>query len=285
MLVALRSSSSVTRWACRSLSSNTTTTTLKDEYEHIRVEQHDKVGLVLLHRPKALNALCDGLLDDLLHATQALQHTSNCVVLASSSPKAFAAGADIAEMQHKTFAEAYSTDMFARWQTLATLPKPLIASVDGYCLGGGCELAMLCDFIIATDRAQFGQPEVNLGILPGAGGTQRLARAMGPSKALYYCLTGEFFSAPVAYEHGLVAKLVSPSEDLRHETMQVAHKIAHQAPLAVRAIKEAVQASQHGLHEGLLLERRLFHSLFATQDQTEGMAAFLEKRKPEFKGK
>lgn len=271
----------------RSLSTTRTTSALlKESYEHVQVEQIDRVGLVRLHRPKALNALCDALFADLLHATTALDADDSigCLVLTGSA-KAFAAGADISEMQHRTFTEAYQDNLFAEWADLARVSKPVIAAVNGYALGGGCELAMQCDFILAGETAVFGQPEINLGVIPGAGGTQRLTRAAGKARSMYYCLTGETFNAQQAMDMGLVAKIF-PADDLVDEAVAVAQKIASQPNLASRMVKEAVTASQElPLEQGLRLERRFFHSLFGTADQKEGMAAFLEKRKPQFEGK
>lgn len=199
--------------------------------------------------------------------------------------KAFAAGADISEMQNRTFTEAYQTNMFSEWASFTQVSKPVIAAVNGFALGGGCELAMMCDMILAGDKAQFGQPEINLGVIPGAGGTQRLTRAVGKSKSMYMNLTGEFFSAVDMEQAGLVAKVV-PADELVDEAVRVAAMIASKGQMAVQMTKEAVNASQElSLQEGLRLERRFFHSLFATEDQKEGMKAFLEKRKPEFKNK
>ena len=275
-------------------SSTSATIVLQDSYENVLVEKHSdgKVGVIKLHRPKALNALSDELFSDLLHAVKALDAdpTIGCIIVTGSTSKAFAAGADISQMQSKTFAEAYATNMFAEWASFtSSARKPVIAAVSGYALGGGCELAMMCDFIVATDTAQFGQPEVNLGVIPGAGGTQRLTRAIGKSKSMYLCLTGELVSAREMYDAGLVAKIVDtstspPDDDLLHVAVATATKIADKGQVAVQMIKEAVNASQElSLTEGLRLERRLFHSLFATHDQKEGMKAFLEKRKPNFK--
>ena len=203
--------------------------------------------------------------------------------LPASPPTAFAAGADISEMKDREFADVYKRNMFAEWATFQEVSKPVIAAVNGFALGGGCELAMMCDMIVAGDKAQFGQPEINLGVIPGAGGTQRLTRAIGKSKAMYMCLTGDFMSAEDMERAGLVVKIV-PAEELVDESVNIAQKIASKGQIAVRMTKEAVNASQElSLQEGLRLERRLFHAAFATQDQKEGMSAFLEKRKPEFK--
>jgi len=255
-------------------------------YEHILVERRHRVGVVTLNRPKALNALCDGLFEDLIHASKALnaQDDVGCIVI-TGSKKAFAAGADISEMKDRTFDYAYQSNMFAQWADVAKISKPIIAAVNGYALGGGCELAMQCDMILAGDQAKFGQPEINLGVIPGAGGTQRLTRAIGKSKAMYLCLTGDMISAQQAERDGLVAK-VFPADDLVEEAIQIGDKIASKGRMAVLMTKEAVNASQElPLSEGLRLERRLFHSLFATHDQKEGMAAFLEKREPNFQNK
>ena len=257
------------------------------DYEFVRVEQRGGVGLVTLHRPKALNALCDALFDDLLHATTAMDQDDGigCLVL-TGSKKAFAAGADISEMKDRDFAHAYGRNMFAGWADVTRASKPIIAAVNGYALGGGCELAMMCDMIIAGQGAKFGQPEINLGVIPGAGGTQRLTRAVGKSKAMYLCLTGDaMLTADEAERAGLVAKVV-PDDEVVDEAMAIAEKIASKGRLSTLMVKEAINASQEvSLQEGLRLERRLFHSLFATADQKEGMAAFLEKRKPDFQNK
>jgi enoyl-CoA hydratase/carnithine racemase len=263
---------------------------LKDSYENLLVSTHqvaedseNQVALMQLNRPKALNALSDAVLDDVLHAARVLDSDPKvrCLIL-TGSRKAFAAGADISEMHSKTFSEAYGSDMFGHWQNLSQLKKPLLAAVSGYCLGGGCEVAMMCDMIVCSESAKFGQPEINLGVIAGGGGTQRLTRAIGKSKSMYMHLTGEFIDAKEAYESGLVAKVFS-DDDLIEETMKIAKSIASKGPLSVQAAKEAVNASEElPLWEGLRLERRLFHSLFATEDQKEGMQAFLEKRPANF---
>jgi enoyl-CoA hydratase/carnithine racemase len=260
------------------------TSSLKDSYENILVDQQDSVALITLNRPKALNALSDALLQDLLHATEVLDSDDSvrCLVL-TGSRKAFAAGADISEMHTRGFEEAYGTDMFQEWQKISKLKTPIIAAVSGFCLGGGCEVAMLCDIMVCSESAKFGQPEINLGVIPGAGGTQRLTRAIGKSKAMYMNLTGEFMTAQEAYASGLVAK-VFEDDALVEEAMAIAKTISSKGKLSVQAGKEAVNAADElSLQEGLRLERRLFHALFATDDQKEGMKAFLEKRPAEFK--
>ena len=222
----------------------------------------------------------------MIHASSILDQDDNigCIVLTGSS-KAFAAGADISEMCTKQFEHVYSSDMFSEWQSISKLKKtPIIAAVSGYCLGGGCELAMMCDIIVASSNAKFGQPEINLGVIAGAGGTQRLTRLIGKSKSMYMNLTGEFMNAQEAYQSNLIAKLYDTPEELLDESKKMASKIASKGKLSVQACLEAVNAANElPLQEGLRLERRLFHSLFATSDQKEGMAAFLEKRTPKFK--
>jgi len=265
-------------------------TSLKDSYEFVKVERvvesddsRNGVGVITLDRPKALNALCDALFDDLIHASGALDNDDQigCMVL-TGSEKAFAAGADISEMSTKQFSEAYSQNMFSQWANFTKLSKPVIAAVNGFALGGGCELAMMCDIIIAGDRAQFGQPEINLGVIPGAGGTQRLTRAIGKSKAMHMVLTGERMTAQQAMDNGLVAK-VYPADKLVDEAIKMAQIIAGKGRVSVMMGKEAVNAADElSLQEGLRFERRLFHSLFATDDQKEGMSAFLEKREANF---
>jgi len=280
---AAAASRGICRSGLRFLSSSSSS--LKDSYDNIIVEtkNDDTVALITLNRPKALNALNDALMDDLLHATSVLdQNQVRCMVLTGSS-KAFAAGADISEMKSKQFEDCYRTDMFAEWQGVSKLKTPIIAAVSGYCLGGGCELAMMCDLMVCSESAKFGQPEINLGVIPGAGGTQRLTRIIGKSKAMYMNLTGEFISADEAYKSGLVAK-VFPDDALVEETLKIAQVIASKGQLSVRAAKESVLAADElSLQEGLRFERRLFHSLFATDDQKEGMTAFLEKRPANFK--
>ncbi|HLS58894.1 MAG TPA: enoyl-CoA hydratase [Paracoccaceae bacterium] len=256
-------------------------------YETIIVETEDHVATIRLNRPQALNALNTQVLDELATAVGEADSASRIhAIVITGSEKAFAAGADIKEMADKGFVEMFLEDMFAGpTEALMRCRKPIIAAVAGYCLGGGCELAMICDMIIAADDAKFGQPEIHLGIMPGMGGSQRLARFVGKSKAMDMCLTGRFMDAAEAERAGLVARVV-PARDLQREAHQVAMKIAEKSPLAVRACKEAVnRAYETTLREGLLFERRLFNGLFATEDQAEGMAAFAEKRSPQFRGK
>jgi enoyl-CoA hydratase len=255
-------------------------------YETIIVETRGRVGLITLNRPKALNALNTPLIEELLAALDlfATDDGIGAVVL-TGSEKAFAAGADIKEMQSLTFVEAYLREQASAIERAGAFRKPLIAAVAGYCLGGGCELAMLCDIIIATDTARFGQPEITLGILPGMGGTQRLARAVGKAKAMEMVLTGRMIDAAEAERSGLVARVV-PAADLLADAVKTAEKIAGFSLPAVLMAKEAVnRAFEMPLSEGLRFEKRLFHALFATEDQKEGMAAFAEKRPPAFKNR
>jgi enoyl-CoA hydratase/carnithine racemase len=255
-------------------------------YETLIVETSDGVTLIRLNRPEALNALNTALLADLAAALGEAQADDavGCIVLTGSA-KAFAAGADIKEMSDKTYAQMFKADFFtAGARAIETTRKPIIAAVAGYALGGGCELAMMCDFILAADTAKFGQPEINLGVAPGIGGTQRLTRFVGKSKAMDMILTGRMMDAAEAERSGLVSR-VFPADSLLDETLAVARKIAAQSPLAVAMNKELVLAAyETTLTTGVALERRLFHSLFAFEDQKEGMAAFVEKRKPAFKG-
>ena len=248
---------------------------------------HGPVLLIRLNRPEALNALNFTLIHDLVTAlVQAdADPEVRCIVL-TGSEKAFAAGADVREMAGKTFAEAYGQDIFgAASAAISRIRKPIIAAVAGYCLGGGCELAMLCDFILAADSAKFGQPEINLAIIPGMGGTQRMTRAIGKSKSMDLHLTGRMMDAVEAERAGLVARIV-PAADLLDEALKVAQSIAQKSSLSVMAAKESVnRAMETTLTEGLLFERRLFQALFATEDQKEGMAAFLAKRPPQFRDK
>ena len=254
-------------------------------YELILVETRDRVGLITLNRPKALNALNDQLMDELGAALLAFDDDPAIgAVVLTGSDKAFAAGADIGAMSTMTFAEAYGRDFITRnWETLRRVRKPVIAAVAGFALGGGCELAMMCDIVIAADTARFGQPEIKLGIIPGAGGTQRLPRAISKAKAMDLCLTARMMDAAEAERAGLVSRVV-PADRLLAEAIEAATIIASFSQPSVLMAKEAVnRAYESTLADGLMFERRLFHSLFATEDQKEGMAAFVEKRKPAFK--
>lgn len=255
-------------------------------YENILTEKRGKVGLITLNRPKALNALSSALMAEVATALDAFEKDERigCVVL-TGSEKAFAAGADIKEMQPLDFARAYLTDFITPWDRVARNRKPVIAAVAGYALGGGCELAMMCDFIIAADNARFGQPEITLGVVPGAGGTQRLTRFVGKSKAMEMCLTGRMMDAEEAERAGLVSRIV-PLDDLMEEVMKVAEKIADFSLLVTMMVKESVnRAYETTLAEGIRFERRMFHASFATEDQSEGMGAFVEKRSPQFRNK
>ena len=256
-------------------------------YKTLIVEIEDHVALIKLNRPEALNALNSELLGELADAlTQADANDKvRCIVL-TGSEKAFAAGADIKEMSEKSFVDVFTEDLFTGdTETILRVRKPIIAAVSGYALGGGCELAMMCDFIIAADTAKFGQPEINLGVVAGIGGTQRLTRFVGKSKSMDMHLTGRFMDAEEAERAGLVSRVV-PAKKLLEEAMAAANKIAEKSALTVMAVKEAVNRSyETTLREGLLFERRLFHALFATEDQKEGMSAFLEKREAQFRDK
>jgi len=256
-------------------------------YETLIVEIEDHVGLIRLNRPDALNALNTQLLGELADCLEAMDANDKVrAIIVTGSEKAFAAGADINEMSQKGFAEVFSQNLFAdQAQRLGRIRKPVIAAVAGYALGGGCELAMSCDFIIAADNAKFGQPEINLGVIAGMGGSQRLTRFVGKSKAMDMNLTGRFMDADEAERSGLVSRVV-PAKKLMDEALSAANKIAEKSMIAAMAAKEAVNRSyETTLAEGLLFERRLFHSLFATEDQKEGMAAFVEKREPQFRDK
>jgi len=254
-------------------------------YQNILTETRGAVGLVTLNRPKALNALNSALMAELREALDGFE-ADNAIgaIVVTGSEKAFAAGADIKEMKDRGFVDVYLSDFITRdWERLAQCRKPTIAAVAGYALGGGCEVAMMCDIIIAADNARFGQPEIALGTLPGAGGTQRLTRAIGKAKAMEMVLTGRMMDAAEAERSGLVARVV-PAAELIGEAMKLAEKIAGLSRPAVVLAKEAVnRAFETGLTEGLRVERRLFHASFATADQKEGMAAFAEKRPPVFK--
>lgn len=255
-------------------------------YETILVEQRGPVTLITLNRPQALNALNAQVLADLLAALAAFDadDSQGCAVL-TGSEKAFAAGADIKEMSAMGFAEMYGTNHFGGYETLTKTRKPIIAAVAGFALGGGCELAMMCDFILAADTAKFGQPEVKLAVSPGMGGSQRLTRAVGKAKAMEMCLTGRMMDATEAERAGLVSRVI-PAADLIDDAVKTATTIAGMAPLAVKANKEMVDAAfETGLTMGVQFERRLFHALFGTADQKEGMAAFVEKRPGVWTGK
>ena len=254
------------------------------QYENIIVETRDKVGLITLNRPKALNALSDALFDEVGHALDGFEADESiaCIVI-TGSDKAFAAGADISGMKDYGYMDAYKANFITRnWDRVARCRKPLIAAVAGFALGGGCELAMMCDMIFAADTAKFGQPEVKLGILPGGGGTQRLPRAMGKGKAMDMCLTARMIDAAEAERCGLVARIM-PAATLLEETLTIAAGIAEFSLPVLMMIKESVnRAYESGLQEGLLFERRSFHAAFAINDRREGMVAFVEKRKPGF---
>ena len=255
-------------------------------YENIIVETRGKVGLIRLNRPQALNALNRALMTDLTHALDAFEADANigCIVI-TGSDKAFAAGADIKEMAEKSFAEAYLGDFAANWERAATVRKPVIAAVAGFALGGGCELAMQCDILIAADNAKFGQPEIKLGVIPGIGGTQRFTRAVGKAKAMDIMLTGRMMDVQEAERAGLVARIV-PVASLLEEAIKTAETIASMSLPSVLAAKEAVNvAFETSLAEGVRFERRVFHSMFATADQKEGMAAFIAKRPAKFENK
>ena len=255
-------------------------------YETILVETRGKVGLITLNRPKALNALNSTLMGEVLAAVAAFEADDNIgAMVITGSEKAFAAGADIKEMQSKDYAEMYLGDFFARWEEMVRARKPIIAAVAGYALGGGCELAMICDYIIAADTAKFGQHEITLGFMPGMGGSQRLTRFVGKSKAMDMCLTGRMMDAAEAERSGLVSRVV-PAAELIEETLKAAAKIAGFSLPAVMMTKESVNRSyETTLAEGLRFERRVFHSMFALEDQKEGMAAFAEKRPAKFRNK
>ena len=253
-------------------------------YENIVVETKGRVGIIRLNRPQALNALNKALIADLTQAIDAYDRDDaiGCMLL-TGSEKAFAAGADIKEMVDKTFIEAFVGDFCAGWDRTARARKPIVAAVSGFALGGGCELAMMCDFIIAADTAKFGQPEIKLGVIPGIGGTQRLTRAIGKAKAMDLVLTGRNMDAAEAERAGLVSRVV-PAASLMDEALKAAETIANMSLPSVLAGKESVNAAfETSLAEGIRFERRIFHSLFATDDQKEGMKAFVEKRKPNWK--
>lgn len=253
-------------------------------YSTILKEVRGRVALITLNRPEALNALNAHLISELNHALDELESDRGigCVVLTGSA-KAFAAGADIKEMVGLTYPQIYLDDLFSDSDRVANRRKPIIAAVSGFALGGGCELALMCDFILAADNARFGQPEIKLGVLPGMGGTQRLTRAVGKAKAMEMCLTGRMIDAVEAERSGLVARIV-PQEQLLEEALKVAQAIATKSLPAAMAVKESInRAFEVSLSEGVRFERRVFHAAFASEDQKEGMAAFIEKREPDFK--
>jgi enoyl-CoA hydratase len=248
-------------------------------YETILVETRGRVGLITLNRPKALNAINRQLSAEVISAAETFDQDPSigCLVV-TGSEKAFAAGADIKEMQTQSYMDMYAVDWFGMWERFAATRKPVIAAVSGFALGGGCELAMMCDFILAADNAKFGQPEIKLGVIPGMGGSQRLTKLIGQSKAMEMCLTGRLMDAVEAERSGLVARIV-PAAELLAEALKTAETIASMSLPALMMVKEAVRrASETTLAEGLRFERRVFHSLFATEDQKEGMTAFVEKR-------
>ncbi len=256
------------------------------DYETLLVEQQGAVTIIRLNRPKALNALNNQVLQDLIAAFAAYDSDdSQCCAILTGNEKAFAAGADIKEMAEQSFADMYGDNYFAGYDQVTATRKPWIAAVSGYALGGGCELAMMADFIIASDTAKFGQPEIKLAVTPGMGGSQRMTRAVGKAKSMEMCLTGRMMDAEEAERSGLVARVV-PADELMAETMKTAETIAGMAPLAAKATKEMVNESYEStLKQGVLFERRLFHGLFGTEDQKEGMAAFIEKRPGVWRGK
>jgi enoyl-CoA hydratase len=259
-------------------------------YQHVLVETQGPVGIITLNRPDALNALSNGLLRDLVSALDSFENNQAIgAIVLTGNEKAFAAGADIKEMQDQDFIDMFLANFpFGRggaWDRISTIRKPIIAAVAGYALGGGCELAMACDFILAADTAKFGQPEINIGTMPGAGGTQRLTRLVGKSKAMEMCLTGRLIGAEEAERIGLISRIV-PAADLVQEAIKTAAKIATLSRPAVMMVKEAVNAAyETTLAEGLRLERHAFQSTFALEDRKEGMAAFAEKRKPVFRNR
>jgi enoyl-CoA hydratase len=256
-------------------------------FEHILVETHPEngVSIIRINRPKELNALNRKVMEELVLATKALEADDQCrCVILTGNERAFAAGADIKEMAGANSTSMLTIDQFTKWDALKKFKKPIIAAVSGFALGGGCELAMLCDMIVAAENAQFGQPEIKIGVMPGAGGTQRLTRAIGKARAMELVLTGNFISAQEAFAAGLVNKVV-PVELYLQEAIKLAQQVASMPPVAVRLAKEAVNhAFESTLEQGLHLERKNFYLLFSTEDQQEGMAAFVEKRQPAWKG-
>jgi len=255
-------------------------------YQNIIVETRGKIGIIRLNRPQALNALNAALIAELTQAVAAFEaDAAIACIIVTGSEKAFAAGADIKEMADKSYMDAFMGDLAANWDALSRARKPTVAAVAGFALGGGCELAMMCDVVIAADNAKFGQPEIKLGVIPGIGGTQRLTRAVGKAKAMDLCLTGRMMDAAEAERAGLVARVV-PAASLMDEAMKVAETIASMSLPALMIAKESVnRAFETTLTEGMRFERRVFHSLFATADQKEGMAAFVAKRPAKFENR
>ena len=259
---------------------------MNEAYAHLIVSRQGRVGIAQLNRPQALNALNSELMSELVHALQTLDADEGigCIVV-TGSEKAFAAGADIKQMADATVVDMMGSPFLGYWDAVQRIAKPVVAAVSGYCLGGGCELAMLCDLIVAAETAQFGQPEINLGVIPGAGGTQRLTRAVGKSVAMDMILTGRRISAQEALGFGLVSR-VFPASSFLEDSLALAAEIAAKAPVALRMAKESVnRAFEISLAEGILFERCAFNLLFSTEDQKEGMAAFVEQRKPSWQGK
>ena len=255
------------------------------QFENILIESRGRVGLITLNRPKALNALNDALMSELGQALLSFDRDDDIgAIVITGSERAFAAGADIGAMANWSYMDVYKTEYITRnWETIRTIRKPVIAAVSGYALGGGCELAMMCDIVIAADNARFGQPEIKLGVMPGAGGTQRLPRAVGKAKAMDLCLTGRMMDAVEAERSGLVSRVV-PAERVLEEALEAATVIAVYSLPSVMMAKESInRAYETTLNEGVLFERRVFHSMFATDDQKEGMKAFVEKRQPSFR--
>jgi len=253
-------------------------------YEFILTEKRGAVGIITLNRPDAMNALSSPLMAELTQILDDFESDESVrAMILTGNEKAFAAGADIKEMMSKTYVGALTENFItAGWERVSRCRKPIIAAVSGYALGGGCELAMMCDFILAADNAKFGQPEITIGVIPGAGGTQRLTRLVGKSKAMEMCLTGRMMDAEEAERAGLVSRII-PAAELLEETVKTAEKIANHSMPSVIMAKDSVNSALNStLHEGIMIERRLFHSCFATEDQTEGMTAFAEKRKPNF---
>ena len=256
------------------------------DFQLILVETHDHVGLIKFNRPQQLNALNGAIMEELVSAGELFDQDATVgAIVITGDERAFAAGADIKEMAGASAVEMLLNDRISKWDRLRKVKKPIIAAVSGFCLGGGCELAMTCDLIVASESARFGQPEINIGVIPGAGGTQRLTRAVGKTIAMEMVLNGRFLTADEAYRFGLVNRVV-PVEQCLGEALKLANEIGARAPLAIRLGKEAVnQAFESFLSDGLADERRAFYFLFSTEDQKEGMQAFIEKRKPEWKGK